>query len=162
MFATAGMRRSAAVAAQLDARVPPHTITAFAIAGKPIVPVFHVGAAMGAAMTGLRPVAEIMFSDFFGVCWDLIANQIAKTRYMTDGQIALPLVIKNTFPEFLAQHAFIDQVRQNKLEGWKGPAGPFVYLILRSDAVDVVYGTMAGYEALNIPYMAHIAPTNKW
>jgi hypothetical protein len=61
-----------------------------------------------------------------------------------------------------AQHAFIDQMRQNKLEGWKGPGGPFVYFILRSDAVDVVYGTMAGYEALNIPYMAHIAPTKKW
>ena len=60
------------------------------------------------------------------------------------------------------QHDFIDQMRQNKLEGWKGPGGPFVYLILRSDAVDVVYGTMAGYEALNIPYMAHIAPTKKW
>ena len=61
-----------------------------------------------------------------------------------------------------AQHAFIDQMRQNKIEGWKGPGGPFVYLILRSDAVDVVYGTMAGYQALNIPYMAHIAPTKKW
>jgi pyruvate dehydrogenase E1 component beta subunit len=35
-----------------------------------------------------------MFSDFFAVCWDMIANQIAKTRYMTDGQVALPLVIK--------------------------------------------------------------------
>jgi acetoin:2,6-dichlorophenolindophenol oxidoreductase subunit beta len=54
-----------------------------------------LGAAMGAAMTGLRPVAEIMFSDFFAVCWDLVVNQIAKTRYMTDGQIALPLVIKS-------------------------------------------------------------------
>ena len=53
-----------------------------------------LGAAMGAAMTGLRPVAEIMFSDFLAVCWDIVANQIAKTRYMTDGQIALPLVIK--------------------------------------------------------------------
>ena len=41
---------------------------------------------MGAAMTGLRPIAEIMFSDFFGVCWDMIANQIAKARYMTAGQ----------------------------------------------------------------------------
>src|SRR5215468_12243789 len=61
-----------------------------------------------------------------------------------------------------AQHEFIDQMRQNKLDGWKGPPGPFAYLILRSDAVDVVYGTMAGYEALNIPYMAHIAPTKKW
>src|SRR5512139_2755947 len=44
-----------------------------------------LGAAMGAAMTGLRPIAEIMFSDFFAVCWDIVANQIAKTRYMTDG-----------------------------------------------------------------------------
>jgi pyruvate dehydrogenase E1 component beta subunit len=54
-----------------------------------------LGAAMGAAMTGLRPIAEIMFSDFFAVCWDIVANQIAKTRYMTDGQITLPLVIKS-------------------------------------------------------------------
>src|SRR5205814_7797242 len=54
-----------------------------------------LGATMGAAMTGLRPVAEIMFSDFFAVCWDIVANQIAKTRYMTDGQITLPLVIKS-------------------------------------------------------------------
>ena len=52
-----------------------------------------IGAAMGAAMTGLRPIAELMFSDFFGVAWDMVANQIAKTRYMTDGQVALPLVI---------------------------------------------------------------------
>src|ERR1700741_1655689 len=53
-----------------------------------------VGAAMGAAMTGLRPIAEIMFSDFFAVCWDIVVNQIAKTRYMTDGQVKLPLVIR--------------------------------------------------------------------
>src|ERR1700712_5402993 len=44
-----------------------------------------LGAAMGAAMTGLKPIAEIMFSDFFAVCWDLVVNEIAKTRYMTDG-----------------------------------------------------------------------------
>ncbi|HUF72061.1 MAG TPA: alpha-ketoacid dehydrogenase subunit beta [Gammaproteobacteria bacterium] len=54
-----------------------------------------LGATMGAAMTGLRPVAEIMFSDFFAVCWDFVANEIAKTRYMTDGQVELPLVIKS-------------------------------------------------------------------
>jgi pyruvate dehydrogenase E1 component beta subunit len=54
-----------------------------------------LGAAMGAAMTGLRPIAEIMFSDFFAVCWDIVANQIAKARYMTDGQVKLPLVIKS-------------------------------------------------------------------
>jgi pyruvate dehydrogenase E1 component beta subunit len=50
---------------------------------------------MGAAMTGLKPVAEIMFSDFFAVCWDFVANEISKTRFMTDGQVSLPLVIKS-------------------------------------------------------------------
>ena len=43
-----------------------------------------LGAAMGAAMTGLRPVAEIMFSDFFAVCWDIVANEMSKSRYMSD------------------------------------------------------------------------------
>lgn len=53
-----------------------------------------IGAAMGAAMTGLRPIAEIMFADFLGVCWDGVVNQIAKARYMTAGQVEVPLVIR--------------------------------------------------------------------
>jgi acetoin:2,6-dichlorophenolindophenol oxidoreductase subunit beta len=52
------------------------------------------GAAMGAAMTGLRPVAEIMFSDFLACCWDYIANEIPKIRYMTGGQVTVPLVVR--------------------------------------------------------------------
>ena len=60
------------------------------------------------------------------------------------------------------QHDFVDAMRQNKILGWQGPGAPFVYLVLRSDAVDVVYGTMEGYEALGIPYMPHIAPTKRW
>ena len=60
------------------------------------------------------------------------------------------------------QRSLVDNMRQNKVEGWQGPAGPFVYLVLRSDAVDVVYGTMDGYAHLGIPYMPHIAPTQKW
>jgi hypothetical protein len=60
------------------------------------------------------------------------------------------------------QRGLVNDMRQNKIEGWQGPAGPFVYLVLRSDAVDVVYGTMDGYADLGIPYMAHIAPTKKW
>ena len=60
------------------------------------------------------------------------------------------------------QHDFVDAMRQNKLQGWQGPSGSFVYLVLRSDAVDVVYGTMEGYEALGIPYMPHIAPEKRW
>jgi acetoin:2,6-dichlorophenolindophenol oxidoreductase subunit beta len=53
-----------------------------------------VGAAMGAAMTGLRPVAEIMFSDFLACCWDYVANEIPKMRYMTGGQVTVPLVVR--------------------------------------------------------------------
>lgn len=53
-----------------------------------------VGAALGAAMTGIRPVAEIMFSDFIACCYDYLANEIPKMRYMTGGQVTVPLVIR--------------------------------------------------------------------
>src|SRR5712671_583535 len=74
----------------------------------PIAEQAILGAAMGAAMTGLRPIAEIMFSDFLAVCWDIVANQIAKMRYMTNGQISLPLVIRTgngAGSRFGAQHS---------------------------------------------------------
>ena len=67
-----------------------------------------LGAAMGAAMTGLRPIAEIMFSDFLAVCWDIVANEIAKSRYMSDGQMTFPLVIRTANgagSRFGAQHS---------------------------------------------------------
>ena len=67
-----------------------------------------LGAAMGAAMTGLKPIAEIMFSDFLAVCWDIVANQIAKIRYMTNGQVSMPLVIRTANgggARFGAQHS---------------------------------------------------------
>jgi pyruvate dehydrogenase E1 component beta subunit len=53
-----------------------------------------VGAAIGAAASGLRPVAEIMFGDFAAVCFDQIANQLAKYRYMTNGQVNVPVTIR--------------------------------------------------------------------
>jgi hypothetical protein len=60
------------------------------------------------------------------------------------------------------QREFVNLMRQNKAAGWQGPPGPFVYAVLRSDAVDVVYSTTEGYEALGVPYMAHIAPDRRW
>jgi hypothetical protein len=60
------------------------------------------------------------------------------------------------------QVELVHNMRQNKVEGWQGPPAPFVYTILRSDAVDVVYGTMEGYEMLGIPYQAHIVPEKRW
>ncbi|MGZ6546018.1 MAG: alpha-ketoacid dehydrogenase subunit beta [Actinomycetota bacterium] len=92
-----------------------------------------IGAVMGAAMNGLRPIAEIMFSDFFAVCWDLIANQIAKTRYMTNGQVALPLVIRTANGggvRFGAQHS-------QSVEGW-AMAIPGLKVVVPSTPVDMV------------------------
>src|SRR5438105_3824652 len=62
----------------------------------PITESAIMGAAAGAAVTGLRPVAELMFSDFFGVCFDQIYNQAAKFRYMFGGKAKTPLVIRST------------------------------------------------------------------
>jgi acetoin:2,6-dichlorophenolindophenol oxidoreductase subunit beta len=53
-----------------------------------------LGAAMGAAMTGIPVIAEIMFSDFLAVCWDIVANEMAKSRYMTGGQVSVPVVVR--------------------------------------------------------------------
>jgi pyruvate dehydrogenase E1 component beta subunit len=60
----------------------------------PITESAIMGAAAGAAVTGLRPVAELMFSDFLGVCFDQIFNQAAKFRYMFGGKARTPLVIR--------------------------------------------------------------------
>jgi acetoin:2,6-dichlorophenolindophenol oxidoreductase subunit beta len=67
-----------------------------------------LGAAMGAAMTGLRPIAEIMFSDFLAVCFDFVANEIPKSRYMSNGQLKCPLVVRTgngAGSRFGAQHS---------------------------------------------------------
>jgi pyruvate/2-oxoglutarate/acetoin dehydrogenase E1 component len=60
----------------------------------PISEMGYVGAAVGAAMTGLRPIVEIMFMDFVGVCLDPILNQAAKLRYMTAGALEIPVVFR--------------------------------------------------------------------
>ncbi len=60
----------------------------------PISEMGYVGAAVGAAMTGLRPIVEIMFMDFVSVCMDPILNQAAKLRYMTAGALEIPVVFR--------------------------------------------------------------------
>jgi len=92
-----------------------------------------LGAAMGAAMTGLRPIAEIMFSDFLAVCWDMVANEIAKTRYMTDGQMSLPLVIRTANgagSRFGAQHS-------QSVENWAMMI-PGLKVVAPSTAIDTI------------------------
>jgi acetoin:2,6-dichlorophenolindophenol oxidoreductase subunit beta len=92
-----------------------------------------VGMAMGAAMTGVRPVAEIMFSDFLACCWDYLANEIPKMRYMTGGQVTIPLVVRTANGGglgFGAQHS-------QSVENW-ALAVPGLKIAAPSTPADVV------------------------
>ncbi len=98
----------------------------------PIAEQAILGAAMGAAMTGLKPIAEIMFSDFFAVCWDIVVNEIAKTRYMSGGQCSFPLVIRSGNgggSRFGAQHS-------QSIENW-AMAVPGLKVVAPSNAADL-------------------------
>ena len=92
-----------------------------------------LGAAMGAAMTGLKPIAEIMFSDFLAVCFDYIANQIPKSRYMSNGQLKCPLVVRTgngAGSRFGAQHS-------QSVENW-AMAIPGLKVVAPSNPTDVI------------------------
>jgi len=98
----------------------------------PISELAILGAAMGAAMTGLRPIAEIMFSDFLACCWDYVANEISKLRYMTNGQFTMPLVIRTANgagSRFGAQHS-------QSVENW-AMAIPGIKVVAPSTPADV-------------------------
>jgi pyruvate dehydrogenase E1 component beta subunit len=88
---------------------------------------------MGAAMTGVPVIAEIMFSDFIAVCFDMIANEIAKSRYMTNGQVSLPLVVRTANgggSRFGAQHS-------QSVENWCMMI-PGLKVVAPSTPVDVI------------------------
>src|SRR3954465_4897446 len=96
-----------------------------------------LGAAMGAAMTGLKPIAEIMFSDFLAVCFDYIANEFPKSRYMSNGQLKCPLVVRTgngAGSRFGAQHS-------QSVENWAMMI-PGLKVVAPSTPVDMV-GLMA-------------------
>lgn len=84
------------------------------IVDTPISEAGIIGAAVGAAMTGSRPVAELMYVDFAGLTMDQVANQAAKSRYMFGGQIGVPMVLRTqggTGRSGAAQHS-------QSLEAW--------------------------------------------
>jgi len=91
-----------------------------------------IGSALGCALTGLRPIAEIMFIDFTCVCMDQIVNQIAKIRYMLGGQVKVPLVIRTqggAGKSYAAQHS-------QSLESWFAHT-PGLKVIMPSTPYDV-------------------------
>lgn len=106
-----------------------------------------VGTAMGAAMTGMRPIAEIMFSDFLACCWDFIANEMPKVRYMTGGQVTVPMVVRTANGGglgFGAQHS-------QAVENWAF-AVPGLVIVAPSTPADVI-GLMASAIRSNDPVL---------
>ena len=79
-----------------------------------------VGTAAGAALAGMRPVAEIMFADFFGVCLDQVMNQAAKFRYMFGGKSLCPLVIRTATGAGMNMGAQHSQTMYSLLTGVPG------------------------------------------
>jgi pyruvate dehydrogenase E1 component beta subunit len=108
-----------------------------------------LGAAIGAAMTGLRPIAEIMFSDFLAVCFDYVANEMSKLRYMSNGQLSCPLVIRTGNGggvRFGAQHS-------QSIENWTMMI-PGVKVVAPSSPSDVI-GLMAAAVRDPDPVIVH-------
>jgi pyruvate/2-oxoglutarate/acetoin dehydrogenase E1 component len=96
-----------------------------------------LGVAIGSAMTGIRPVAEIMFSDFLACCWDYVANEAPKIRYMSGGQMTVPMVVRTANGGglgFGAQHS-------QAVENW-AMAVPGLKVVAPSIPSDVI-GLMA-------------------
>jgi pyruvate/2-oxoglutarate/acetoin dehydrogenase E1 component len=128
------------------------------------------GAAMGAAMAGLRPVAEIMFADFYATCWDQVANEIAKVRYMTGGQVSMPLVLRGANGSgglgFGSQHGqsienWAMTVPGLKIVSPSGPADAFGLLAgaIRDDDPVLVFEHKALYgHREEIPDGEHVLP----
>lgn len=96
----------------------------------PISEAGYIGAAIGAAAAGLRPIADLMFNDFVGVCFDQVINQAAKYRYMYGGQDQIPLTIRTMIGAGLgiaAQHSQVLYPIFTYFAGLKvvAPSGPY-------------------------------------
>ena len=107
-----------------------------------------------------------------------IAEQLLMIKYLgvnppfspfySNGLAAVNTAAISHYGEVLAEldeeqgAALVRKMAEGKLKDWSGPPAPLFYFVLRSDAVDVFYGTKEGVERLGIPYMAHIEPPSRW
>jgi acetoin:2,6-dichlorophenolindophenol oxidoreductase subunit beta len=131
-----------------------------------------VGAAIGAAIGGFRPVAEIMFMDFFGIALDQIANHAAKLRYMSGGQTAVPLTIRTAAGagmQFGAQHSEMLESWVCHIPGLKvvvaaNPAdakGLLMSAIADDDPVITIEPTLNYWTSGEVPVGEHFVPIGR-
>lgn len=105
-----------------------------------------------------RPLLIVRYFDWPGDLKDFYSSGLAaldKASQAANG---------TTFAKSTAeqQSALMGMFLENKVPGWDGPPAPLFYLAVRGDAVDVVYGTVEGFQRLDIPYMPHILPEERW
>ena len=131
-----------------------------------------IGAAAGAALTGLRPVAELMFVDFVGVCFDQIYNQAAKFRYMFGGHATTPMVIRASCGAGFrgaAQHSQTLHPLFTMVPGLKVvmPSNPYdakgllIQAIRDDDPVIFIEGELLYGEQGEVPEGEYIIPLGK-
>jgi len=98
----------------------------------PISEAGFAGAGIGAAMVGLRPVVEIEFASFFYCCWDQVCNQAGKLRYMSGGQVTLPITFRTAYGAAGSAAAQHSEVVYSQLL-----AAPGLKIIVPSDPADM-------------------------
>lgn len=139
------------------------------IVDTPISEYAIVGSAVGAAMTGCRPVAEILFSDFLTTCMDPLVNQAAKLRYMSGGQYTLPMVVRTPGGAGLGMAAQHSQSLEALLTGMPGliivaPATPadakgLLTAAIRSDNPVIFFENKLLYALTGpVPEGEHLVP----
>lgn len=138
----------------------------------PITESAIIGAATGAAATGLRPIAELMFVSFAGVCLDQIVNQAAKLRYMFGGKIKVPLTVRTTIGAgagAAAQHSDVNYSMFAHYPGLKCvvPSNPadakgLLKAAIRDDDPVIVFENKMLYDMKGpVPDGEHIVPLGK-
>ena len=128
----------------------------FALSALAVLATIACSSAAGAQSYPTRPIQVIV--PFAGGSASDVVTRILLDRASKARSEGLRFAQLNA----TEQREFVNLMRQNKIDGWQGPPGGFIYFVMRHDAVDVVYGTREGYESLGIPYMPHIAPEKRW
>ena len=109
-------------------------------------------------LTKPMPLLMVRYLDWPGPLTDFYTGGIVALDTASMYQFGSPFAAAT--PEQRA--LLVGTMLGGEVEGWEGPPPPLVYLAVRSDAVDVVYGTVEGFDRLGIPYMPHIEPQERW
>ena len=167
-FTLSGCKTRLTAAQARAAQVPLHTLAASDVTtldalGETLLP--------GSAAAGLAqyldhqlsgdPAHSMLMIKYLGV-------PAPFTAFYRDGLRAADSAARalygKSFADLNTQQAGVlaSQMSAGHVDGWQGPPAALFYFVLRNDAVDVVYGTQRGFELLDVPYMAHIAPPSRW